>query len=79
MLSPLFLQLASFSSFPGVWGSVIASLLQSEFDADYDDGKKIKYLPVHHSSIYRPLGYERVYLPLHKMADTLFHIQGDDM
>ena len=24
-----------------------------------------------------PLGYERVYLPLHKMADTPFHIQGD--
>ena len=23
-----------------------------------------------------PLGYERVYLPLHKVADTPFHIQG---
>ena len=22
------------------------------------------------------LGYERVYLPLHKVADTPFHIQG---
>ena len=27
--------------------------------------------------ITRPLGYERVYLPLHKVADTPFHIQGD--
>ena len=25
---------------------------------------------------YRPLGYERVYLPLYKVADTPFHIQG---
>ena len=28
---------------------------------------------------YRPLRYERVYLPLNKVADTPFHIQGDDM
>ena len=28
--------------------------------------------------IYRPLGYERVYLPLREVADTPFHIQGDD-
>ena len=27
---------------------------------------------------YRPLGYERVYLPLCKVADTPFYIQGDD-
>ena len=26
---------------------------------------------------FRPLGYERVYLPLWKVADTPFHIQGD--
>ena len=26
--------------------------------------------------ILRPLGYERVYLPLKKVADTPFHIQG---
>ena len=26
-----------------------------------------------------PLGYERVYLPLDKVADTPFHIQGDDL
>ena len=28
---------------------------------------------------YRPLGYERVYLPLYKVADASFHIQGDDI
>ena len=28
---------------------------------------------------YRPLGYERVDLPLCRVADTPFHIQGDDM
>ena len=28
---------------------------------------------------FRPLGYERVYLPLCKVADTPFHIQGDDL
>ena len=27
----------------------------------------------------RPLGYERVYLPLYRVADTPFHIQGDDL
>ena len=30
-------------------------------------------------NIRRPLGYERVYLPLSKVADTPFHIQGDDV
>ena len=29
--------------------------------------------------IYRPLGYERVCLPLCKVADTPFHIQGVDI
>ena len=29
--------------------------------------------------ITRPLGYERVYLPLYKGADTPFHIQGDEL
>ena len=29
-----------------------------------------------HGSYYRPLEYERVYLPLCKVADTPFHIQG---
>ena len=27
---------------------------------------------------FRPTGYERVYLPLYKVADTPFHIQGDE-
>ena len=27
--------------------------------------------------INRPLGYDKVYLPLYKGADTAFHIQGD--
>ena len=29
--------------------------------------------------LYRPLGYERVYLPLCKVTDTPFHIQEDDI
>ena len=29
--------------------------------------------------INRPLGYEKVYLPLYKVADTPFHIQGEDI
>ena len=32
-----------------------------------------------YSAAYRSLGYERVYLPLCKVADTPFHIQGDDI
>ena len=31
---------------------------------------------IHHLT-YRPLGYERVCLPLGKVANTPFHIQGD--
>ena len=30
-------------------------------------------------AIIRPLGYERVYLPLCKLADTPFHIQREDI
>ena len=30
-------------------------------------------------SVYRPLEYERVYLPLCRVADTPFHIQGNDI
>ena len=30
-------------------------------------------------SSFRTLGYERVYLPLQEVADTPFHIQGDDL
>ena len=29
--------------------------------------------------LYRPFGYERVYLSLCKVADTHFYIQGDDI
>ena len=29
--------------------------------------------------VFRPFGYERVYLPLSKVADTPFHIKGDDL
>ena len=32
-----------------------------------------------YSSIDRHLGYERVYLPLYQVADTPFHIQGDEI
>ena len=31
------------------------------------------------NSLIRTLGYERVYLSLYKVADTLFHIQGDEL
>ena len=29
--------------------------------------------------VIRPIGYERVYLPLCKVADTPFHIQGNEL
>ena len=32
----------------------------------------------YHGYIIRPLGYERVYLPLCEVADTPFHNQGDE-
>ena len=35
-----------------------------------------------HDIVHTPspsLGYKRVFLPLHKVADTPFHIQGDDI
>ena len=35
--------------------------------------------PLSFTSSSRPLGYERVYLPLYKGAYTPFHIQGDAM
>ena len=34
---------------------------------------------VHFLPTMRHLGYERVYLPLHEVADAPFHIQGDVM
>ena len=33
---------------------------------------------IFHSNIH-PVGYERVYLPLYKVADTPFRIRGDDI
>ena len=40
-----------------------------------------KYTHIRKTGAYmtRPLGYERVYLPLYKVADTPFHIQRDDV
>ena len=31
------------------------------------------------SALFRPLVYEMVYLPLYKVADATFHIQGNDL
>ena len=39
-------------------------------------GRSQKRIPIR---IHRPLEYERVYLPLHVVADTPFHIQGDEI
>ena len=36
-------------------------------------------LGYHKAITYRPLGWERVYLPLCEVADTPFHIQRDDI
>ena len=41
--------------------------------------KKIDKNNVVYVFINRHLGYERVYLPLREVADTPFHIQGDDI
>ena len=37
------------------------------------------YVNVYPTSIYHHLEYEKVYLPLREVADTAFHIQGDDI
>ena len=39
----------------------------------------INIQPIALIDIYRPLGYERVYLPLYKVADAPFNIQGGDI
>ena len=31
------------------------------------------------NTIVCPLGYERVYLPLREVADTPFHVQGEEL
>ena len=38
---------------------------------------QIIYSFTEYQNINRPLGYERVYLPLFNVAETPFHIQGD--
>ena len=37
-----------------------------------------KYLLIFLQLLWRPFGYERVYLPLYKVANTPFHTQEDD-
>ena len=46
---------------------------------EYDIRHEATFLIHHDTYIYRPLRYERVCLPLCKVADTPFHIQGDDI
>ena len=41
--------------------------------------KEVKIVLLCFRETFRPLGYERVYLPLCKVADTPFYIQGDDL
>ena len=36
-------------------------------------------IQIFYLTISNPFGYERVYLPLHKVADTPFHMQEDDL
>ena len=47
-----------------------------DFELDSEEWEN-KYLQS--SLVFRPLEYERVYLPLYQVADTPFHIQGDDL
>ena len=49
------------------------------FIRDVSKSNKITPAKVSREELYRPLGYERVYLPLFKVADTPFHIQGDEL
>ena len=46
---------------------------------DLENESQVADLNIADINIYRHLGYERVYLPLYKVADTPFHIQGDDV
>ena len=49
----------------------IVSYAQDIYVHNYLDGYQV--------GLYRPIGYERVYLTLYKVADTPFHIQGNDI
>ena len=53
--------------------------ITSSFNIVYHYTQQADETSVGMSVVYRPLGYERVYLPLHKVADTPFHIQGGDI
>ena len=62
----------------------ILTLLLYQDPSNY--GVKLEYITVtiylrriYLRSIIRHLGYERVYLPLYEVADTPFHIQGDEL
>ena len=47
----------------------------------FKDENDLSYIKYQVKYFYKPtrlLGYERVYLPLYKVADTPFHIQGDE-
>ena len=55
----------------------LSNKVLTAFLAVLDSGFQVEFLS--EISLYRPLGYERVYLTLCKVADTPFHIQGDDM
>ena len=46
---------------------------------DLENESQVADLNIADINIYRHLGYERVHLPLYKVADTPFHIQGDDV
>ena len=46
--------------------------------SSHSPGVKTKVTGQSFLSTTRPPGYERVYLPLCKVADTSFHIQGDE-
>ena len=41
--------------------------------------EQLKHQALMEMAIFRPFWYERVYLPPHKVADTPFHIKGDDV
>ena len=37
----------------------------------------LRDIAAHKLTEFRPLGYEKMYLPLYQVADTPFHILGD--
>ena len=76
-------------SSPWIWKGVSATWKSGRYTLSYPRGR-FYIMTIEELSIslevkqtgpifYRPLGYERVYLPLFQVADTPFHIQGDDI